>query len=151
MRFVRGFLVVMTLWGAGSGAAQALAQGAQAAQPWTRHVTTAGFTVDRPPGWQAAAAPTDRLDIVSGRCASQAGAICEGQAEIGHSAEYRSNPSGVPYTISERLGRGQTVKLSPHPHAPLALGLAKVKPAAKSSSTQSMVDPTRYSTDAPST
>src|SRR3546814_18703098 len=34
-----------------------------------------------------------------------------------------------------------TVKLSPQPQLPLALGLLKTKPAAKSSSTQSMVDP----------
>ena len=35
------------------------------------------------------------------------------------------------------------VKLSPQPQAPLALGLSKTKPAAKSSSTQSMTEPTR--------
>lgn len=44
----------------------------------------------------------------------------------------------------------QTVKLSPQPQAPLALGLVNTKPAVKSSSTQSMVDPIRYRTDAPS-
>ena len=37
----------------------------------------------------------------------------------------------------------QTVKLSPQPQAPLALGLSKTKPAAKSSSFQSIVEPTR--------
>ena len=36
-----------------------------------------------------------------------------------------------------------TVKLSPQPQAPFALGLSKMKPAAKSSSLQSIVLPTR--------
>src|SRR5215208_1596648 len=37
----------------------------------------------------------------------------------------------------------QTVKLSPQPQAPLALGLSNTKPAAKSSSRQSITGPTR--------
>ena len=40
-------------------------------------------------------------------------------------------------------GPDQTVKLSPQPHMPLALGFWKTKPAVKSSSTQSIVEPTR--------
>lgn len=36
-----------------------------------------------------------------------------------------------------------TIKLSPQPHAPLALGLSNTKPAAKSSSHQSITLPTR--------
>ena len=40
------------------------------------------------------------------------------------------------------LGR-QTVKLSPQPQLPLALGFWKVKPSVKSSSTQSIVEPIR--------
>ncbi len=46
--------------------------------------------------------------------------------------------------------RPYTIKLSPQPHAPLALGLSNTNPAVKSSSTQSIVEPTRYSTLAPS-
>jgi hypothetical protein len=38
---------------------------------------------------------------------------------------------------------GYTVKLSPQPQLPLALGFWKVKPAAKSSSFQSMTEPIR--------
>ena len=45
--------------------------------------------------------------------------------------------------IAERQRLTQTVKLSPHPHAPLALGFSNTKPAAKSSSTQSIVEPIR--------
>ena len=41
------------------------------------------------------------------------------------------------------LGHRQTVKLSPQPHDPVAFGFSKTKPAAKSSSRQSMIDPTR--------
>src|SRR3954447_10220066 len=46
-------------------------------------------------------------------------------------------------TISEIPESVQTVKLSPHPQAPLALGFSNTNPAAKSSSHQSMTDPTR--------
>ena len=46
-------------------------------------------------------------------------------------------------TYPTSVAQDQTVKLSPQPQAPLALGLAKVKPAAKSSSTQSIVLPMR--------
>ncbi|WP_372785368.1 hypothetical protein [Phenylobacterium sp.] len=67
--------------------ATSLAGAAEAAARWTRHVTTAGYTVDRPPGWATVEAPSDRLDIVSGRCGPQAGAICDGQAEISVRAE----------------------------------------------------------------
>jgi hypothetical protein len=58
--------------------------------------------------------------------------------------------SGIRWNDGGRLvGTGaqsvsrQTVKLSPQPQAPLALGLAKTKPAVKSSSTQSIVEPMR--------
>ena len=46
--------------------------------------------------------------------------------------------------------RGHTMKLSPQPQAPLALGFSNTKPAEKSSSTQSITLPTRYNTLAPS-
>src|SRR5437667_4600625 len=45
--------------------------------------------------------------------------------------------------IADRARSVQTVKLSPQPQAPLALGLSNTKPAAKSSSRQSMTEPTR--------
>ena len=44
---------------------------------------------------------------------------------------------------SRAAGDRQTVKLSPQPQLPLAFGFANTNPAAKSSSTQSIVDPTR--------
>ena len=47
------------------------------------------------------------------------------------------------------LSLPQTLKLSPQPQAPFAFGFSKTKPAAKSSSTQSMTLPIKYSTDAP--
>jgi len=41
------------------------------------------------------------------------------------------------------LSARQTIKLSPQPHAPFALGFSNTNPAVKSSSTQSIVDPMR--------
>ena len=60
----------------------------------------------------------------------------------------RLMPTRRPGLRKER-GRGRacaapyTVKLSPHPHAPFALGLLNTNPAVKSSSTQSIVEPIR--------
>jgi hypothetical protein len=58
-----------------------------------------------------------------------------------------THPYTPPLKGGEELGKGggegQTVKLSPQPQAPLALGFTKVKPAVKSSSTQSMCEPIR--------
>ena len=72
-------------------------------------------------------------------------------------AQTRGQPGrGIAHADDKHVGHGataagrQTVKLSPQPQLPLALGLLKTKPAVKSSSTQSIVDPTRYRTDAPS-
>jgi hypothetical protein len=53
-----------------------------AAPRWTRFVSTAGFSVDRPAGWDAVGAATDRLEIVSGHCRRQGPAPCDGEAQI---------------------------------------------------------------------
>jgi hypothetical protein len=56
--------------------------GPHAAPRWTRFVSTAGFSVDRPTGWDAAGSSPDRLEIVSGRCPRQGPAPCDGEAQI---------------------------------------------------------------------
>jgi hypothetical protein len=56
--------------------------GSRAAPRWTRFVSTAGFSVDRPAGWDTMVTSTDRLDIVSGRCRREGQVICDGEAEI---------------------------------------------------------------------
>ncbi len=50
-------------------------------------MSTAGFSVDRPPGWATAGTSTDRFDIVSGGCRREGLVICDGEAEIVVSSE----------------------------------------------------------------
>jgi hypothetical protein len=56
--------------------------GPHAAPRWTRFVSTAGFAVDRPAGWDSVGTATDRLEIVSGHCPRQGPTLCDGAAEI---------------------------------------------------------------------
>lgn len=63
---------------------------------------------------------------------------------IGPQPRPHRRPCGhVAYPRGADLHGIQTVKLSPQPHAPLAFGFSNTKPAAKSSSTQSMTLPIR--------
>src|SRR3546814_20355537 len=50
-------------------------------------------------------------------------------------------------TMRVALPVDQTVKLSPQPQLPLALGFSNTNPAVKSSSRQSMTEPIRYKTE----
>lgn len=63
-------------------------------------------------------------------------------AQRQHQQQRRRGPGPYP---------AQTVKLSPQPQLPFELGLVKTKPAAKSSSTQSISEPIRYISEPPST
>ena len=57
----------------------------------------------------------------------------------------KARKHGRPCTMigRRRAADDQTVKLSPQPQAPLAFGFSNTKPAAKSSSRQSIVEPMR--------
>jgi hypothetical protein len=70
--------------------------------------------------------------------------------DVGKRGRHGSAPSRVGRP-GQPVGGRQTVKLSPQPQAPLALGLSKTNPAVKSSSTQFIVDPIRYRIDPAST
>ena len=66
--------------------------------------------------------------------------------EPGDDGLHFASPLGLRFRdafVWERICAPHTMKLSPQPQAPLALGFSNTKPAVKSSSRQSMTLPTR--------
>jgi|SRR6185312_12625378 len=53
-----------------------------APERWTRFVSAAGFSVDRPAAWVSDEPRPDALHIVSGPCRRTAAGVCHGESEI---------------------------------------------------------------------